>query len=81
MTKQTLTEIKNLIIAADDLHAASADEAISEQAQDKAYIDYHATVAEMAAKIKNLLNIDDLTAKRMAHFKRREIGALIARMR
>ncbi|MDR2043434.1 MAG: hypothetical protein LBQ15_03525 [Clostridium sp.] len=73
--------LQMLIKAASNLHAASIDEYISEQAQDQAYLDYHSTVEEIAKELTKMTGgqIDGLTAKRMAHFKRNEIKQLLAR--
>jgi hypothetical protein len=76
-----MTKLLNLLDKADNLYASSCDESISEDAQDQAYLDYHDTVKQIATGIEKLLSgkIDRLSAERMAHFKRDEIKALVAR--
>ena len=75
-------KLLEMLETADNLYAASFDEYISEDAQDAAYRDYQSTIKQVAAAIETLTNgqIEGLTAKRMAHFKRHEIVSLIRRM-
>ena len=81
MEKAKLNELKKLIEEAGKFHAASIDENLTEEENDAAYAEYWKISDNVAEILKDLLGIDDLTAKRMVHHKKAEIIALINRMK
>jgi hypothetical protein len=80
MEKAKLVELKKIMEEADKFHAASMDDNAAEDEMDQAYAEYWKLADNAAELLKDLLKIDDLTAKRMVHHKKAEIIALINRM-
>ena len=80
MERAKLVELKKIMEEADKFHAVSMDENTTEEEMDQAYAEYWKLAEKAAELLKDLLKIDDLTAKRMVHHKKAEIIALINRM-
>jgi len=80
MEKAKLNELKKMIEEADKYHSISMDENLTDEENDAAYAKYWNIADKAAALLKDLIKIDDLTAKKMVHHKKAEITALINRM-